>query len=258
MITAKPTEHLTGITLSGEYQDFHEIVEAIYRMTGLEEDYNDRFYGVKSRLLGICYEIRHAYMGDRDIELVENGVDDEIIKWHERILPGENLHYSVNLLFPEAVFIALAVSDMYIRPIQYYGERGKKSNEEEELPVNTCVDYLRDKAVLDLLCTVIISALAEVIGDEETEKLLRFKNNRYEVVFADYVTHYLDKCNVEYMKTEPEKRKDKLRNIAKKLIQKPAAYSHLKEDMEYSARYYNCSIYELHDPKEKYSEEIEW
>ena len=37
MISAKATENLAGITLEGDYDDLHEIVKSIYRMTGLEE-----------------------------------------------------------------------------------------------------------------------------------------------------------------------------------------------------------------------------
>ena len=33
MITARPTEHLTGIIIEGEYEDFYELVDGIYRMT---------------------------------------------------------------------------------------------------------------------------------------------------------------------------------------------------------------------------------
>ena len=33
MITARPTEHLTGIIIEGEYEDFDELVDGIYRMT---------------------------------------------------------------------------------------------------------------------------------------------------------------------------------------------------------------------------------
>ena len=68
MISAKATENLTGITLEGDYDDLHEIVKSIYRMTGLEEDYEDDYWSVKNRLLGVCYDIRHAFMGDREVK----------------------------------------------------------------------------------------------------------------------------------------------------------------------------------------------
>ena len=66
------------------------------------------------------------------------------------------------------------------------------------------------------------------------------------------------KCNIEYLKTAPEKRKDKIRNIAKRFVQQPDAYKNMKRDLEYSAKKYGCSFHELHDPKLEYPEEIEW
>ena len=80
MISAKPTENLTGITIEGNFDDFYEITDSIYRMTGFEEDYDDLYWGVKNRLLAVCYDIRHAYMGDREVKLVDNGVHDEMMK----------------------------------------------------------------------------------------------------------------------------------------------------------------------------------
>lgn len=41
-------------------------------MIGLEEDYRDRIWSVKNWFPGLCHDIRHAYMGDREIQLVEN------------------------------------------------------------------------------------------------------------------------------------------------------------------------------------------
>ena len=67
MISAKPTENLTGIILKGNFDDF--------------------YWGVKNRLLAVCYDIRHVYMGDREVKLVDNGVHDEMMKWHSMILP---------------------------------------------------------------------------------------------------------------------------------------------------------------------------
>ena len=258
MISAKPTEHLTGITLEGEFQDFYEIVESIYRMTGLEEDYDDYYWGVKNRLLGICYDVRHAYQGDRNVKLVDNGVSDELLKWCSMILPKNNVHYSVEVMFPEAVFVALAVPELYLWSSIYYGSRTKKQEEIAKFPAQRYSDYLRDQAVLDWLSSTILQALADVIGDDELEKLLKFRRNRYESHFAKYVTQYIDKCNIEYLKTEPEKRKDKLRNIVKRIIQKPTAYHNMKRDLEYSAHEYKCSIYEMYDPKLEYPEDIEW
>lgn len=41
---------------TGDYKDFYELVESIYRITGLD-DQTEIYYGIKNRLLGICYDI---------------------------------------------------------------------------------------------------------------------------------------------------------------------------------------------------------
>ncbi len=119
-------------------------------------------------------------------------------------------------------------------------------------------DYVRDKAVIDTLSAVILGALAEIIGDDELEKLFKLRGHQYGDIFFNYATQYVDKCNIEYLKTAPEKRKDKLRNIAKRFVQQPDAYKNMKRDLECSAKKYGCSFHELHDPKLEYPEEIEW
>ena len=261
MISAKPTEHLTGVLIEGEYEDFYEMVESIYRMTGLEEDYNDRYWSVKNRLLGICYDIRHAFQGDRNVKLVDNGVNDELMKWHSMVMPQQNLHYSVEVLFPEALFVAFSIPELYLPSSVYYGQRARKLQKKEEQPrqfVDRYADYIRDQAMLDMLSSVILSAFADVIGDEDFEKVLSQRGKSYGYEYEHYATQYVDKCNAEYLKTVPEKRKDKLRNIAKRLLKKPDAYRNLLSDLENSARRHGCSIHELHDPDLEYPETIEW
>lgn len=258
MISAKPTENLVGIIIEGDYEDFYEIVESIHRMTGFEESYDDCYWSIKNRLLGICYDMRHAFMGDRDIKLVDNGVHDEMMKWHSMILPKQEVHFSVNVMFPEAVFVALSASELYVWSSQYYRKRIKRQEENVAFPTHKYSNYIRDKAVIDTLSAVILGTLAEVIGDDEFEKLFKIIGHKYENIFLNYATQYVDKCNIEYLKTAPEKRKDKLRNIAKRFIQQPDAYKNMKRDLEYSAKQYGCSFHELHDPKLEYPEEIEW
>lgn len=255
MLQTKPTEQFTGITIQGDHNDFYELVESIYRMTGLEEETMDFYYGVKNRLLGICYDIRHAFMGDRDIVLEDNGMNKELMKWHEKITPTQNVYYSVNILFPEAIFVAASVPRMYIFSSRYYGIGSKRTD--MDMPPIPYSDYIRDKANLDVLCAGIWQALGEVIGDEELEKIMQLLQ-RTDESYIHYATHYIDKCNIELLKTDVEKRKDKLRNIAKRIVKKPQAYKNMEEDLKYWANEYKTTIYELEDPRIEYPEEFEW
>lgn len=257
MITTKPTKNLTGVTIQGDFNDFCKLVDSIHRITGVEESSSDFYFGVKNRLLGVCYDIRHAYMGDRDIVLRDNGITTETMDWHSIIVPTQNVYYSVNILFPEAIFVAAATPNIYLYAHLNYGMRGKTIAQKRSIPYFLHSDYMRDKANIDALCAGIWQALGEVIGDEELEKISILLERTGED-FANYATHYIDKCNIELLKTAVEKRKDKLRNIAKRIMKKPGGYMSLEADLKYSAKKYKTTIYDLEDPRIEYPEEIEW
>ncbi|MBQ8138275.1 MAG: hypothetical protein IJ195_02330 [Lachnospiraceae bacterium] len=256
MLTAKPTEKLTGVTIEGSYDDLYELVESIYRMSGLEDDYADLYWSVKNRLLGVCYDLRHAYMGDREI-IVSDNEEWETMKGI-RNFPKKQVRYAVNILFPEAVFVAISVQEMFVFSRRYYGNH-KTAHDGGTKPY-TCrySEYLKDKANIEMLSGAILSALADVITEDELEMIMKPLDRGYSDCFMKYAVQYLDKCNIEYLKTPIEKRKDKLRNITKRLIKQPDAYRNMKRGLEYAALKYGCSIHELHDPDLEYPEEVEW
>lgn len=255
MLQIAPTEHLTGVTVQGDFQDFDELVDSIYRLAEIDEEAEDFYYGVKMRLLAACYEFRHAYMGDREILLEDNGMNEGLMKYHKKITPTQNIYYGMRLLFPEAIFLAAAVPEMYLFSCGKYGKKGKQR--EPKLPGYLYGDYLRDKANLDVFCAGVWQALGEVIGDDQLEKVLNW-SKRIDGTYVDYVTQYIDKCNIELLKTPFEKRKDKLRGIAKRILVKPTGYQTMEADLKYWAKEYKTSIYELEAPGLVYPEEIEW
>lgn len=254
MLQMKPTEHLLGIIVQGDYNDFSELVESIYRITGLEESYNDSFFGVKNRLLGLCYDIRHAYQGDRNVVLVDNNMNRDKMSWHKIKTSEKNVYYSVEIFFPEAIFIAASVPFMYLVSKKYYGSHAKKN--EFNIPPLPFSDYMRDKAVLDVLCSGFWQALGQVIDENELEKIIRLYNKSSEC-YTNYVTPFIDQCNIELLRTNTEKRRAKLRSIAKKIITKPQAYFNLEQEYKREAKEQKVSVYELKDPLLFYPEKID-
>jgi hypothetical protein len=62
MIFTVPTRHLAGVRLWGDYNDLrslHETIHALTENSPFEE-------GIRETILGLAYEIRHAYQGDRE------------------------------------------------------------------------------------------------------------------------------------------------------------------------------------------------
>ena len=145
MISIKTTPKLNGITIQGDFDDLNNLYEAISDYTTfyidgilneIESDYvkehgvaikdmtteqRDTFFQlnqseityfeeVRENILGLCYDIRHAYQGDRGVALVENG--RELIYECEGDLPSKNLQFSVEVLYPWAFYYLFAMRDM--------------------------------------------------------------------------------------------------------------------------------------------------
>ena len=254
MLDIKPTEHLTGVTISGDYETLYQIVEAMHNMTEMEEDYSDPYYGIQNQLLAICYDIRHAFMGDREVRILDNGMTEDLMKYHGVIAPKQNVYYSVNVLFPLAIFVAESLPTICRYGRRYY--RSKKSVE-IDLPLPPYREYLRDKGLLENLRLGTFAAMAEVIGDDAAERIVREVEEGF-LYFNDYAIQYVDKCNVELLSAPMEKRANKIKLIANRLMKRPVAYQRMAAELMDAAKEYDCSIYQLRPTTFDYPETIEW
>ncbi|MBA1335125.1 MAG: hypothetical protein HPY66_0747 [Firmicutes bacterium] len=64
MIFVKNTLNNTGVAIYGDHIDFESLYEALHTVVGAEDEFVG--FGVaRIRVLGVCYDIRHALMGDR-------------------------------------------------------------------------------------------------------------------------------------------------------------------------------------------------
>lgn len=109
MIRVSMTENLGGFEISGDFYDLEELYVSIYNVLGeTEYEYEGKD---ELRILGLCYDLRHANMCDRDLKYVENCVHDEAIKYHGMILPHKNVYSSFKILYPEMVFVMLSLNE---------------------------------------------------------------------------------------------------------------------------------------------------
>ena len=258
MLRIKPTKNLIGVTVEGDYDTLSDLVYSIYNLTCSEDpelDPEDPHFAVKNRLLGICYDLRHAYQGDRQVFLEDNGMNRDKMKWHELITPEQNVYYRVNLLFPEVVFAACAVPRLYPMAGEHYGVVRKGIM--GDLPPIPYADFYRDKANLNVFFAGVWQALGEAIGHEDVAKILRMYEREHEY-YVGYIPQFLDKCNMDLLYCDSEKRKDKLKRIARSIVRKPKAYEKMRDEIWYWAMQYDTSIYNIRDPRVEYPDEIEW
>ncbi|WP_418301855.1 DUF6904 family protein [Lysinibacillus fusiformis] len=110
MISIQSTEQLTGVQICGDFWDFDELINAIYKVTGDANKYYD-YQGPRLRILSVCYKLRHAMLGEHQLEFVSNGVNKNTLTQHELIFPNKNIYFATDILWPEIIFSAIALND---------------------------------------------------------------------------------------------------------------------------------------------------
>jgi hypothetical protein len=84
MIFAKPTKYGAGVILHGDYLDFNNLHETIHKLC----DQIPLQKGLGEFVLGLAYDVRHAYQGDRDILELADGI------------VGKSTYFSFPVLWP--------------------------------------------------------------------------------------------------------------------------------------------------------------
>ena len=195
MISIKTTKKLNGISIQGDFEDLNHLYDALSEYTNfyidgimleIESDYVkhhgvaikdmtsdqrdeflkinkheiDYFEEMRENLLGLCYDIRHAYQGDRGIGLVENGC--ELLSECSKELPSMNLQFNVEVLYPWAFYYLFALRDMldnmykpeWFDSIGEYGVTRRES------------DIHLYRGVLDTFIALLWKNLEELFGKE--------------------------------------------------------------------------------------------
>lgn len=239
MLTIQPTDMLTGVQLSGDYWDLDSLVTAIYELIGEEDHYLD-FQGARSRIVGVCVDIRKATKGEKHIEFVGNGIHKELEKKNQMLAPKKNIYFAVDILMPEILFTAIALNDF----ITLYEENIDNSK------WNFTVTAVRQfqAAVADLLETL--------IEPQHYHVFLELLHTKYPV-FLRYATQYVDVLNLEYLQLTRDERKLHLAAYALRLLKEDESYLEMKHQLLGVA---NISKHEIHELEVnlKYPEHIEW
>ena len=74
MLKVELTKNYAGVTISGDYNDLEHLYDSIsYLIHG--EPISIGEYTMQNHLYGFLYDVRHAYQGDREVELIDNSLD---------------------------------------------------------------------------------------------------------------------------------------------------------------------------------------
>jgi hypothetical protein len=211
MITVEMTPQHAGVTIAGDYEDFDSLYDALYRIIGGEGE-NHAFESSKMRILGLCYDLRHAAMGDRGIRVVDNNMTSDKMKASGKVLPATNVYYDFQVLMPEMFFIMMALNDFCLLKAR------KETRLFGESMLQKKVIWDRDIAQVRMLQSAVFSCLCAVLEQKTVTRLLNLMIQDYPWTDG-YITQYVDELNVEILKMEKEKRLKYLTLLAKRLTE---------------------------------------
>ncbi len=247
MLIIKNTKNSLGVSIAGDYNDFEQLYNALHSIVG-EEGEDDCYEGSRLRVLGLCYDIRHAMQGDREYEIVENGLDEEIMKFRSMIMPKTNVYLKINSFWPEILYIQMILNDFVTLYIQ---ERraSKQSTGFKDI-------WDRDIVTVRDFQASVNECIKNTISKTKYNRIIYNMTNIHNT-FMGYATHYIDKLNLKFINMTPQKRKNNISIMAKRLFEKGDEYKELEKDLIKASKKYNCSILRLRLDFD-YPEDVTW
>jgi len=256
MIKIKNTENLTGVTISGDYNDLYSLFDTFHEIVIGEESEKHRCYIEMSiRVLGLCYDVRHSFQGDRDVELVDNNMNEEKMKWHSIITPKSNVYYKCNYLYPEMFFIMLALNELLELRIRDLTK--SKYILKEALDKNVVWD---DKiAIIRVFQAEFVKCVKEVLAEASFNRWLKVMNEDY-LNIQNIAGQFVDVVNIKYINMSKEKRLKNLSSIAKRIAEYRYDKEHneIKDLVEAAAKEYGCLQGDIRLKGIDYPEDIVW
>ncbi|MGO4886148.1 DUF6904 family protein [Anaerobacillus sp. MEB173] len=249
MIQVKNTPNLAGVTISGDFYDLEILYDSLHTIVGEEWEWKG-YESARLRVLGVCYDIRHALMGHRDVEFVENGLDQDKMRFLSIAANDKNVYLACNVLWPEILFVTMALNDF----VRLYAKKQAKNN------YNSYTDYrtVWDTSIsaVRIFQAAIASCIKETLPETSVNRVLKLMNHDY-TWSDDYATQYIDELNCKFIEMNREKREKNISVTAKRIAEKGREYQAIENAVLEAARKYNCHMTELRSTVE-YPEYIEW
>ncbi len=258
MLEAKCTPNYAGVTLSGDLGDLKELNQAFHDIVGNEEKHPS-LSSVHHRIMGLCYDLRHALLGDRGIKLVDNGMNTNKMKYHQAIAPQNNLYYSFNVIWLEILFVVMILNDYIFLDSNSIVDSGGIAIGNfcyakllaPEVMWNKSIVVIRNfqatvmEALKGILCPTIYSRLVKAI----------FKEN---LCFENYAIQYLDVLNARYLAMDREKRLKNLPSMVKHLSERSDEYYEIEDFIQQYSREHNITVKNIQLEGSVCPEEFDW
>jgi hypothetical protein len=224
MLNIELTPNLTGVTISGDIEDLQQLVDAFHFIVADENEKDYAYYeSMCIRVLGVCYDVRHASMGDREALLIENGMNRDLMKFHKLVSSENNVYYRCRVLLPEMMFVVLVLNQLAVRRAIIVSKQ-KMGSISLRHPLALWDEEI---SVIRLFQAQFAKAIRGVLSEQSYARWLKMMNDDI-VSVSGMARQFLDVLNFDWLEWSREKRTKQLVKLADRL-------THYRADADYKA-----------------------
>lgn len=240
MIHLENTPNYAGVYVSGDWNDFNELYDALHFVVGEEGEYSG-LDQVRLRVLGVCYDLRHAMMGNRSARFVANGMDRDKMRYLSIAGSESNIYLQFEVLWPELLFVSFSL------------------NEFIDITVRTKKLHTWDASIAAVrkFQAAVAICLEETLPESKFKMCKRYLQPRRLHSFYNYTTQYIDELNIKFIEMDADKRFANISIMVKRVNEKNDRYFKVREDVVAAAKYHGVST-DMIKFKGDYPEEIDW
>lgn len=214
---------MTGVRIAGDDEDFEVLYDALHTIVGPEET-AFALAEARFRVLGLCYDLRQARMGNRNVGFREHGLTTEQMKYLSIVGPAQNLYLSFETYWPELLYVAYVLNEF----IESYDRSTKRSVHAWD----------ESSAVVRLFQSKVLQLAGEIMPEKPYASFKKWTDGTslfsYKV-YANLYTQFVDYLNLQWIEMNPKERPKKLHLIAKRLNQHSTEYEKLERRINAAA-----------------------
>lgn len=233
MIYVENSPNNTGVYIFGDYLDFSKLYMSLHQVVGDEGEFSS-LEAARIRVLGICYDLRHSILGDREVEFVENGMDDAKMRELSVISSTKNVYYKIDVFWTEILFVTMVLNDF----LKLYTRKKSKRCYECFFDKKTVWD--ENIAMARLFQSAVAECIKKTLTPQTAVRVLNTMSENYDP-FHSYAAQYIDILNCKFLDIPSEKRLKSISPFVKQILKLSGDYYDLKEDIEEEALRCNCS-----------------
>lgn len=242
MIKVRNTPRLAGITILGDYEDLKALYDAISNYCKLYLDHQDNVNAghCYESILGLCYDLRHAWQGDRGYDALENNAaqlgsmasvlyelpaeTENIIEEARDLYANGNLYFTVEVLYPWAIyymFTLQAITDDYFKDEWFEDFDYKYDKYQAE----------RDRSLISYFTTLIQQAVISELPAEVTKTVFDYTGIYTKTdYYISYPDMYLEWLCTYWIKAAPT-RKDRHELLPLVILELSSVYEEDEEEL---------------------------